>query len=236
MRIVLVDERISEKIERSLLKAGLQPVRLPKDACLGEAVRSHPDTLLFHHEGQIITTADYCDGAAYIFSDIREYCPEVKISFTADLRGPKYPLDCSMNALVIGDKIFCNTMTVSDGIKEYARSSGLQLVHTSQGYPACVTLTFGGRAITSDEGIACRLREKGVETLLISQGHISLPPHEYGFIGGASLVYDNRVCFFGNIDLHPDAERIKAFIREADFDAISLSDEKLTDFGGGILL
>ena len=236
MRIVLVDERISERIERSLLKAGLQPIRLPKDPCLGEAVRSHPDTLLFHHGGQIITTADYCDGAAYIFSDIREYCPEVKISFTADRRGPKYPLDCSMNALVIGDNIFCNTRTVSEGIKEYAESAGLQLVHTNQGYPACVTLAFGGLAITSDEGMAYTLRERGVETLLISQGHISLPPHEYGFIGGASLVYDNKVCFFGNPDLHPDAERIKAFIKSAGFDAVSLSDEKLTDFGGGILL
>ena len=236
MRIILVDERISETIERSLYKIGVRPIRLPKDPCLGEAVRSHPDTLIFHHGSRLITTADYCDVAAYIFSDIREMTDDVKISFTADMRGRKYPLDCQMNALVIGNRIFCNQNHLSKAIIEYADENGLTISHTNQGYPACTTLAFGNSAITADCGMAKALRNEGVNVLQITEGHIALPPHEYGFIGGASVVIGNKVCFYGDIKRHPDGEAIISFIRENRFEPISLSDEPLVDFGGGIVL
>ena len=175
---------------------GLHVIKLPPDRSLGEAVASHPDTLLFYHNKRIITTAEYCDEAAYIFSDVREMCPDVKISFTSDVRGKKYPEDCSMNCLVISDKIFCNTEYVSDAIKDYAKGTGLKMVHTNQGYAACTVLAFGNKAITADRGMAKILEENGTEVLLISPGHIALPPYEYGFIGGASLVYNNIVWVY----------------------------------------
>ena len=236
MRIILVDNRISNIIERSLQKLGLEPIKLPQDRSLGEAVKSHPDTLLFHHGNNIITTADYCDDAAYIFSDIREYRPDVKISFTADVRVSKYPSDAVMNATVIGDKLFCNTKSISEGIKSYAASVGLSLVHTNQGYPACTVLSFGSRAITHDRGMAEILENNGIDVLLIEEGHISLPPHAHGFIGGASFVYGERICFFGDLDGHPDGKRIRKFILEGGYEAVSLSEEPLFDYGGGIIL
>ena len=236
MRIILVDERVSETIERSLYKLGVRPVRLPNDPCLGEAVRSHPDTLIFHHDKILITTADYCDAAAYVFSDIREMTEDVKISFTADVRGCKYPLDCRMNALVIGNRIFCNDKYVSEAIIEYANKNGLKVIHTNQGYPACTTLAFGNNAITADRGMAKTLQNEGVNVLLITAGQIALPPHEYGFIGGASVVIGRKVCFYGDIKRHPDGEAIISFIGESGFEAMSLSDEPLVDLGGGIVL
>jgi hypothetical protein len=236
MRIILVDTRISDSTERSLLKLGLDPIKLPPDRSLGEAVKSHPDTLLFCHKDNIITTADYCDDAAYIFSDIREYRPHIKISFTSDVRAERYPMDAVMNGLVIGDILFCNTKNISPAIKDYALSTGLSLVHTNQGYPACTVLSFSNRAITHDRGMADILEKNGIKTLLIRQGHISLPPHEYGFIGGASFVYGNRVCFFGNLDAHPDGARMRDFIQDGGFEVLSLSDEPLSDFGGAVIL
>jgi hypothetical protein len=236
MKIVLIDNRLPEDMERALYRLGLTPIRLPKDPCLGEAVASHPDTLLFHHKNDIITTADYCDMAAYIFSDIRELYDNIKITFTSDIRGMKYPNDCMMNALVIGNKIFCNEANISHAIKDYAGYTGLKTVHTNQGYPACTTLAFGNNAITSDRGMARTLSNEGINVLTISHGHISLPPHEYGFIGGASIVVGQKVCFFGNINRHPDGDEILKFICENGYEAISLSDSDLVDFGGGIVL
>ena len=236
MRIILIDERISDSIERSLYKLGLRPIRLPSDQCLGEAVKSHPDTLLFHHQGNIITTADYCDAAAYIFSDIREMTDDVKISFTADIRESKYPLDCVMNALVIGDKIFCNENHISKAIIEYANENGLKIVHTNQGYPACTTLAFGNNAITADRGMAKAMQNEGIRVLPVAEGHIALPPHKHGFIGGASVVIGNKVCFYGDISRHPNGEAIISFIKDNGFEPISLSSEELADFGGGIVL
>lgn len=211
-------------------------MKLPADPSLNAAVASHPDTALFYSGGEIITTADYCDAAAYIFSDIREIRPDVKISFTADVRGDKYPHDCIMNALVIGDRIFCKTDTVSEAIKDFAARRGYTIVHTNQGYPACSVLAFGSSAITADRGLAEVLMQSGIKVTLIGAGGISLPPYEYGFIGGASGVVNNKVYFFGDINSHPDCERICHAIRNEGYTPISLSDGELRDVGGFISL
>lgn len=236
MKTIIVDERITEKCERALLLCGFNLIKLPPDPALPSAVASHPDTVLFYCNKHIITTADYCDAGAYVFSDIREFSPEVKIQFTDDVRTNSYPCDCILNALVIGNKIFCKSDTVSRSVLDYAKAYGYEIVHTNQGYPACSVLSFGNSAITSDLGIASLLQKNGIKTTLISCGGISLPPYDYGFIGGASGVVDKKIYFFGNLDAHPDCERIKEAIISEGFTPVSLSDEELSDFGGIITL
>ncbi|MBQ8302336.1 MAG: hypothetical protein IJX97_02160 [Clostridia bacterium] len=236
MKIILVDERISPLCERSLLKLGFYVIKMPPDRDLGPAVASHPDTLAFFCDGELITTADYCDTAAYIFSELRELCSSLKISFTSDKRGGRYPEDCKMNALVIDKRIFCKSDSISDAILDFAKRRGYEVIHTNQGYPACTVLAFGNSAITADRGIAGVLENSGVKVTLIDAGHISLPPHEYGFIGGASFVFGNRVFFFGDITTHPDGEKILRVISESGFTPVSLSDEELSDLGGAIVI
>ena len=236
MKIIIVDNRISKKCERSLEKEGFYLIKLPPDQNLGEAVRSHPDTVMFYCNGEIITTAEYCDTTAYIFSDIREFAPHIKICFTNDRRSDRYPFDCVLNALLIGKKIFCKTDTISDGIRDFAYRHGYELIYTKQGYPACSVLAFGGSAITADRGLAATLENNGIKVTLINDGGISLPPHQYGFIGGASGVVGNRVYFFGDLDLHPDANIIREAIISEGFIPVSLSDEELSDFGGIIAI
>ena len=215
---------------------GNRALKLPRDSHLGEAVCSHPDTVLFYANGEIITTAEYCDDAAYFFSDLREFCPDVKITFTADERSTLYPHDCMMNALVIKDKIFAKSDTLSEKIKEFAGECGYKIRHTNQGYPACTVLAFGNSAITADKGMANVLRKEGIEVTLIRAGYILLDGCDYGFIGGASGVVDDKVYFFGNILEHPDGELICNTIKHAGFAPISLSDEPLRDLGGMIFL
>jgi len=236
MKLLIVDSRITNKCEVSLLKEGYTLLKLPKDKRLGESVSSHPDTVLFYLDGEIITTADYCDDAPYIFSDIREFCPNIRINFTADERSAKYPDDCIMNALTIGNKIFCKSDSISKAIIEMAKLLGYEIHHTNQGYPACSVLAFGNNAITADRGIGAVLEKNGVCVTYITEGGISLPPHEYGFIGGASGVVGNKVYFFGDIMKHTDGDIICKVIKNAGFIPISLSDEALSDFGGIIPL
>ena len=236
MRLLIVDSKISEKCERSLMKEGYTLLKLPADGDLGEAVCSHPDTVLFYQNGELITTADYCECASYIFSDVREFCPDVKIHFTSDRRSNRYPHDCILNALVIGKRIFCKSDSVSDAITRLAERSGYEMCHTNQGYPACSVLAFGNNAITADRGLANTMAKYGINVTLISEGGISLPPHSYGFIGGAGGVVGNKVYFFGDIMTHPDGKLICERINGAGYIPISLSDEPLSDFGGIIAL
>ncbi len=236
MKIAIVDSRISRECERGLSKEGFYLLKLPPDLSLGEAVCSHPDTVLFYSSGELITTADYCEGAISFFSDLREFRPDIKICFTADKRAEGYPNDCVMNALAFNGRLFCKADTVSDAVIDFAIRHNLKICPVKQGYPACVTLAFGNSAITADKGMAQALGQEGIRVTEISRGGISLPPYEYGFIGGASGVYDKKVYFLGDLSTHPDGERIRRAIEEEGYAAVSLSDEPLADMGGIIFL
>ena len=101
-----------------------------------------------------------------------------------------------------------------------------------QGYPACVTLALTEKlAVTADEGMANAISGAGISVELIKNGGVSLSPYEYGFIGGAAGVYKNKVYFIGNLNTHPDCQKIEDAIRGAGLVPVSLSDLPLRDFG-----
>lgn len=231
MKCAIVDYRISEAAERSLLCSGFKIIKMPPSKMLSEAVCAHPDMLLFKDSDTIIASSAYCESCPDPFTDIREYAPSVKIHFSADEHSPTYPRDAIFNALVIGDKIFLKTDTASRAVIDYAEKRGLRIVHTNQGYPACTVLSFGNSAITRDKGMAKILEREGISVTLLSCDDILLPPHEYGFIGGACGVHGKKVYFIGNLDSHRDKDIIKEAILNEGFEPISLSEEPLRDLG-----
>ena len=229
--ICLVDERISEKCERALRIRGFYIIKLPADKRLSEAVRSHPDMLTFTHKNTIIASAEYCERYPYIFTDVRELSSSVEMRFTEDTVAPRYPHDAVFNALVADGYIFYKEDSISAAVKEYARGVGLIPVAVRQGYPACTTLAFGSAAITADRGMQRALAGKGIKVTLIENGDISLPPHEYGFIGGASGVCGKEIYFLGDISAHKNADLILKAISDEGYTPVSLSDEPLADLG-----
>ena len=237
MTSVLISEMAPVECDRALMLAGFHPIRLPAArALLGSAVASHPDTLVFHHADTVITDCDYCDDAAFVFSELRELYPNIKVGFSdAGLRAG-YPHECAFNAAVHENTLFARMDSLSAAVREYAEATGLTLVSTKQGYPACATLMLKGRAITADCGLARVYESCGLPVTLIKQGGIQLPPHEYGFIGGASGVYGNTVYFFGDLSSHEDGELIKRAITESGYEIRSLCSGPLRDLGGMIFL
>ncbi len=237
MRWVLVDERISDSTERSLMREGFYAIRLPAAPALPEAICSHPDTLIFRLGNEFLTTCDYGERASFVFSDIREYSKNSRLYFSSEEFGKNFPNDAIFNAFCIGDLIFTNKKNISPKVLQIATNRRKTLVNVNQSYPNCSILKIDeSSAITSDRGLYKALCENGIDTLLITEGHISLPPYEYGFIGGASGACGDKVMFFGNIELHPDGEKIKEFALKKGKKCISLSDEPLRDFGGMIFL
>ena len=237
MKAVICDGRISSDMERGLMKHGYYVIKLPSEKTLPEAISSHPDTLLFRLDNIFVSTCDYAEGAAYVFSDIREFSNDSRMFFIDEQLGNAYPSDAMLNAVCFGNYLIANQKTVSGKILEIATNKGKILKNVNQGYPNCSILKLDEEnAITSDAGIYRSLTEIGVNTLLINPGHISLPPYEYGFIGGASGVDKNNVFFLGDISTHPDYERIVEFISHLGMKAISLSTEHLQDLGGLIFI
>ena len=60
---------------------------------------------------------------------------------------------------------------------------------------------------------------------------------DYGFIGGCSgLISNDTIVFFGNIEKHPDYDKIKVFVNSKNKTILSLSNENLLDLGSLIPL
>lgn len=228
--LCILDERASRECEVSLMSRGFRVLRLPPFRRLGEAVASHPDMLTFYHGGELIASEEYRAENPAIFSEIAHQTNAEQI-FTDESFCAEYPYDARLNALVCGNKIFYKRDTVSAAIKEHARAAGLCEVSVKQGYPACTVLTFGNSAITADRGMARVLAAHGTKVTVISDGGISLPPYEYGFIGGCAGVYGNEVYFLGDVRRHAEAKAICAAIEGAGYLPVSLSEEPLRDFG-----
>ena len=163
---------------------------------------------------------------------IPEVCENVIISIP-ELLGAKYPSDILLNIAIVGKHAFANLKHASKTALNYLKANGYQLHHVSQGYAHCSTCIVSDNAIiTSDEGIEEVAKELGIDVLLIESGHISLPPYDYGFIGGASGSTDDTVYFCGSLDYHPSGSSIREFISNHGKSIVELADMPLIDVGG----
>ena len=232
-KTVLVDERISEDCFKALSDRGFLPVRLPKIPTLPSPIASHTDIIAFKLLETVFFSKAYFD----MFFDMLSPLFGKNIRLSDCSQGVNYPLDAIFNGLLIGDRLFCKADTFSSEIIGAAREKNIKIVPVKQGYPACTALKISENAvITADRGMAKALTSEGISVLLIESGGISLPPYEYGFIGGAGAADGECVYFFGDVSLHPDSKRIIDFIESQGRMAVSLSSEPLVDLGGMIFL
>lgn len=235
IKIATVDSRIDPEAERKLTMLGYRVLKLPPFSRLSEAVASHPDMLLFRIGNEYISYADYCEEASYVFSDLSllSVGTGARFTFTADEVSPEYPCDVGLNALVIGNKLFCRKESASHTLIEAAVREGIEIVNVKQGYPACTVLKLSDEAaITADLGMAKILEKHGIRVTLIAEGGIFLPPHKYGFIGGAAEAYCGKLFFFGDVTTHPDGKKIIDAAESEGLAVVSLSDGVLRDLGG----
>ena len=235
IKIAIVDSRISPEEERRLLILGYRVLTLPPFSRLSSAVASHVDMLLTKIGDDYISYADYCEEASYIFSDLSLMLKGsgARFTFTADEVAPDYPRDVGLNALRMGNKLFCRVASASETLLATAKKYALEIVDVKQGYPACTVLKLNdGATITADRGMAAILEKHGTRVTLIEQGEISLPPHEYGFIGGAGEVDGDKLYFFGNPKTHRDGDKIISAAEAEGLTVVPLSEAPLSDRGG----
>ncbi len=233
IKLAITDGRIPADMERRLVLLGFHVITLPPHPTLGEAVASHTDMLIVRLGDEYISVADYCDTAPWVFTDLTELLPGKRIVLTADLLSGKYPEDCRLNILKMGDCMFAKCDTVSPYLLDRARELGLETVDVRQGYPACTVLKLSeSEAITADRGMARTLAERGISVTLIENGDIELPPYEYGFIGGTAGVFENKVYFLGDPRTHRSYPLIESACSRAGLEIVSLGDGRLIDLGG----
>ena len=146
----------------------------------------------------------------------------------------KYPGDVSYNCLMVEGAFLMHKLDVTDEtIKEHASRCKMSSLNVSQGYTRCSLLPVSDNAyITEDKGISLVLRGQGFSVCFIEKEHVALDGYPYGFIGGASAVFKDKIFFFGSMEGHPDGDKVRTFIEKNGKEAISLTDKKLKDLGG----
>ena len=226
---VLIDPRVSEACERTLVSLGVSVKRLPLSSDLDRPVSGHPDLLTAKlPRGELLLTRRYYEANRAFFDGLgHPLCP------TAEALEPQYPRDVLFDALAVGDTLYGKEGTVSRVLRREYR----HFVPVKQGYARCSVAMLSDRAaVTADRGLADALRRSGVAVLDIRPGHIALPGYDYGFIGGASGTVDGHALFCGDLSLHPNGESIAEFCKSHGKTAVSLSHKPLYDYGTVMLL
>lgn len=223
MKRIFISEKTPKEIEDYLSSEGFVLRKLKCEPSLPYPVSSHADMLIFKDGRRMITPKEYYNSSKAVFEECSIIAADITLA-------AEYPKDTALNCFVIRDTLFGRLESICADIKKLYPSQ----VNLSQGYAKCSTLLFGDNAVTADTGIARALFNFGINVLIISPGHISLPGYDYGFIGGASFVYGNNVIFFGDISSHPDYSQIKAHIEDSGYKLLYTDNHPLIDLGGAV--
>ncbi len=235
MTFALADNRISNKIKRSLELYADTVLLLPPLSSLPQPVASHPDMLIWCHGSRIVTFKDYLSVAKSLFDTL--YRAGFEIIPTEETPLPCYPNDIHLNCATVGDYIIGNKKYISKQIADIAEKEGLKILHTNQGYAKCSTLTVSKNAIiTADTSVTLTAKAEKIHALKIRAGFVGLDGYDTGFIGGATGVTDKEVLFCGRLDSHPDGEIISRFCLEHGKAPVSLCDEPIYDYGTVMIL
>lgn len=230
MKKVIIDSRTPVAVKAALINMGFSLIQMPPSPALQAPVSAHPDMLLFIADKKVFCHADYQRIAKAEFEEIADAGYEI-VTTKENIKS-EYPHDILFNVLSLDRHIYGKLENVSKIIKEAAENRGIALHSAKQGYAKCSVAKVGEHAaITSDSSLYKAIIADGYDTLLISAGHIGISEYDTGFIGGCSGCDGERVYFSGNIELHPDAEAIKAFCEKHGMEVVSLSDEALFDIG-----
>lgn len=223
MKYIICSYKITDEIENNLLKLNLIPVKLRGIDKFGEfhPLNYHPDMFCFHLKNNtwIFYESAYKSNKA-ILDDLN-----LDIIIERDPISGEYPHYIGLNCAKVGETLICAKKYANVKILEYAE----KIIDVKQGYTRCSICIAGKSVITADTHI---YKNFIGNKLLIQAGHIDLFGYNYGFIGGCSGFFEDKLLFTGDIKLHPDFLKIKDFCENQKIKLISLSRAKLRDYGG----
>lgn len=225
--LAAVSERDKE-ILQTLWNLQIEPLPVSESLRLDGPIRSHADMRL-HYLGQgevVVETGD-----ALLFSAcIRR---GLKAIYAAHPPEKRYPQDVGLNCFALGRYLIGHLQAMDSAVRGSYLSRGFQLLGIPQGYAKCSAAIVSANAvITADPPLAAVLERTGFDCLRISPGHILLEGYAYGFLGGACFLSSpDSLCFFGDLDTHPDAEDIRAFCQSHGVAVRSLLKGALRDIG-----
>lgn len=219
MQNLIIDSRIRE-IEYKYLSQFFNIIKLPLSDDVYEEISGHSDIFYTKINGKIIAA------------------PNAEIKTDNFIIGrnkveKEYPKDVLYNVCQIGNKIIGS---------KYTDKSIAPDILVKQGYVKCsVAVTSDKSCITSDKGIEKILKQNNIDTLYVEENNIKLLKKDgsisnmKGFIGGATLAFDNKFVLFGDSDNLANKEKILKHLNNYSLELIEFEGLNIYDYGGGII-
>ena len=147
--------------------------------------------------------------------------------------GKKYPQDVLYNVCQIGDKIIGS---------KYTDASIKPNILVKQGYTKCsIAITSKNSCITSDKNIEEVLEQNNIDVLYVEVENIKLLKKDgtestmQGFIGGATLIFDNKFVLFGDSNNLSNKDKIIQHLDKYNLELVDFKGLHIYDYGGGII-
>lgn len=235
VRRVLLGGRYRGELAEGLKKYDLHPIWMPDNPRVDARLAGHVDLSAVHLGGdKLVLSRDMADNEVEFVEFLTTAGLQI-IESQAE-QGRDYPMDAVLNACIISDVLLHNLDNTDPAITEgfNARMS----LSVKQGYTKCsVCVVDRHSIITADKGIAEAAELCGIDSLLISPGHIALDGYDTGFIGGASFkLSGNIMAFTGHLREHPDGKSIENYIKSRGVTPVYLTHEPIFDIGSAIPL
>lgn len=219
MQNLIIDSRIRD-IEYNYLSKFFNVIKLPLSNDVYEEISGHSDIFYTKINNQVIVAPN---------AEIMEQ----HFILGKEKVGKEYPKDVLYNVCQIGNKVIGS---------KYTDKSIKPDIIVKQGYVKCsIAVTSNNSCITSDKGIAKVLESNNIDVIYIEENNINLLKKDAtastmkGFIGGASLVFDNKFVLFGDSDNLSNKDKIIQHLDKYNLELVDFKGLDIYDYGGGIV-
>ena len=219
MRNLLIDGRIRD-IEFEYLSKYFNVNKLSPSDAVYEQISAHSDIFYCRINNQVICAPN---------------APIIDRKFILGMSRveKKYPGDVPYNACQIGNIII--------GSKYTDKTINTNII-VNQGYVKCsICVTSENSCITTDKSIYNSLKKYGIDATYIVEKNIKLLDRSgkttkmQGFIGGASLVFDDNFVLFGDIEKLESKGIILNHIEKYKLNLVDFKGLDVNDYGGATI-
>ncbi len=194
----------------------------------GNSISGHPDIFIYQDKNQLVV-APNAPVELFVFLEIHN----INYLKGESVVGHELKNTVQYNCLSTSKFLFHKSGYTDSAILEINKAK--EFIPLPQAYTRCSLVHLcEDNYMTSDRGIEKALLVRGLTCFYFNPEQITIRNHNYGFIGGTVGIWDNKIFFNGNIELHADGQRLREYLINLDFDIVKLSDEYLYD-GGCIL-
>ena len=226
---ILVSSLMGENIIKMLEKLEFKINLTKANENILESLNTHPDMLLHVlPDGSIVVDRDNVSYYRSLWPDKNVVESEKKLT-------GKYPGDIALNGAVFKNYFIHNLKYTDRKILDYYEKNGYTLIDVKQGYTKCNLVCGNNCLITSDTDIYRKMKDRA-DILLIDHKQIILKGFDYGFIGGASGLLNNRLYFTGNLENHSSYNKIMDFLSICGEEVGFLSTDEIEDFGSILII